>query len=169
MLGEGRQELLQPVKPWFIALTIGLALMVNLLPLGQTAWRPDLLLLVLCFWTLNQPTYVGIGAGFICGVIMDVHSTMLLGMHALVYSLTAYGVLLVHLRLRQFQVSQQAVQMAGIFAAAHILLWLMRMAAGGTFPGWSVLLAPAIETLLWSPVSWLLLLPQRHTEADKTL
>lgn len=169
MLGEGRQELLQPVKPWFIVTTILGALVLNMLPLGQTVWRPDMLLLVLCFWILNQPSHIGIGVAFLCGVVMDVHSTTLLGMHALVYSLAAYGVLLVHLRLRQFPLSHQAVQMTGIFLAAHVLLWLMRLAGGGIFPGWDVLLAPALETLLWAPVSWLLLAPQRPVTADKTL
>jgi rod shape-determining protein MreD len=39
---------------------------------------------------------------------------------------------------------------------------LIRMLAGGMFPGWSVLLAPLLESLLWPVASVLLLAPQRR-------
>ena len=41
------QPLLLPVPPGFIALTLVLALMINMLPLGRALWLPDVLLLVL--------------------------------------------------------------------------------------------------------------------------
>ena len=49
------QPLLLPVNPWFIALSILLALMFNLLPLGRGVWLPDMLLLVLVFWGVHEP------------------------------------------------------------------------------------------------------------------
>jgi rod shape-determining protein MreD len=49
-----------------------------------------------------------------------------------------------------------------LFVAAHLLELLVRMAAGGTFPGLLYLLAPVIEALLWPVVSVLLLAPQRR-------
>jgi rod shape-determining protein MreD len=36
------------------------------------------------------------------------------------------------------------------------------MLAGGMFPGWSILLAPCFEALLWPLVTLLLLAPQRR-------
>ena len=36
------------------------------------------------------------------------------------------------------------------------------MMAGGVFPGWDLLIAPAIEAVLWPVVSMLLLAPQRR-------
>jgi rod shape-determining protein MreD len=36
------------------------------------------------------------------------------------------------------------------------------MLAGGLFPGWSLLLAPLVEALLWPVASMLLLAPQRR-------
>jgi rod shape-determining protein MreD len=38
----------------------------------------------------------------------------------------------------------------------------VRMAAGGMFPGWWLLLAPLFEALLWPVVTVLLLAPQRR-------
>ena len=37
------------------------------------------------------------------------------------------------------------------------------MLAGAAFPGWWILLAPLIESLLWPVGSVILLLPQRRT------
>ncbi len=38
----------------------------------------------------------------------------------------------------------------------------IRMIGGGVFPGFSVLIAPAIEALLWPVASAVLLAPQRR-------
>jgi rod shape-determining protein MreD len=38
----------------------------------------------------------------------------------------------------------------------------IRLVNGDAFPGWSLLLAPLIEALLWPVVSVLLLAPQRR-------
>ena len=86
------QPLLLPVNPWFIALTILLALMLNMLPLGRGVWLPDMLLLVLVFWGVHEPGKVGMGWAFVLGLAMDVHQSSLLGQHALVYSAVMYGV-----------------------------------------------------------------------------
>ena len=48
------------------------------------------------------------------------------------------------------------------FAAAHAITLVLRLIGGGIFPGWSVLLAPLLEALMWPIVSWLLLAPQRR-------
>ena len=56
----------------------------------------------------------------------------------------------------------QAVQVLPLFLAAHALELLVRLAAGGSFPGVPYLLAPVIEATLWPVVSVLLLAPQRR-------
>ena len=155
------QQLLLPVQPWFIAITLFVALLLNLLPFGRTPWVPDLLLLVLAFWVLHQPLFVGVTLAFVCGLVMDVHHTALLGMHALAYSLVACLMHLSRRHLQWFSPWSQSVQMLGIFLLGHGCLWLLRLINGGDFPGWSLLLAPLIEAALWPLVSLLLLAPQR--------
>jgi rod shape-determining protein MreD len=61
-----------------------------------------------------------------------------------------------------FSVPSQAVQIFPLFALAHALELLLRMLAGGTFPGWWILLAPVCEALLWPVASVVLLAPQRR-------
>ncbi len=162
MIMRPGQQLLLPANPLFIWGSLLLALVVNMLPLGRTPWMPDLLALVLVFWSVHQPLRVGIGSAFFFGIAMDVHQAALLGQHALAYTTLSFFAITIHRRLLWFSVPSQAVQVLPLFAAAHAIELAIRMLAGGIFPGFSVLLAPAIECLLWPVVSVILLAPQRR-------
>jgi rod shape-determining protein MreD len=61
-----------------------------------------------------------------------------------------------------FSLPAQALQIVPLFLAAHAVSTFVRLAAGGTFPGWNLLLAPVFEALLWPLVSLALLAPQRR-------
>ena len=139
-----------------------MALLVDMLPLGRLPWRPDLLALVLVFWTIHQPLRVGIGAAFVFGLFVDVHRAGLLGEHALVYTALSFLAIMIHRRILWFPVSSQALQVLPLLLAAHVLERLIRLLSGGGFPGWSFWLAPFLEALLWPLVSVLLLLPQHR-------
>jgi rod shape-determining protein MreD len=69
----------------------------------------------------------------------------------------------IHRRLLWFPVPSQALQVFPLFAAAHAIELICRLAAGGAFPGWLILLAPVLESLLWPVVSVILLAPQRRS------
>jgi rod shape-determining protein MreD len=105
---------------------------------------------------------VGIGAAFFFGLAMDVHQAALLGQHALAYTALSFFAITIHRRLLWFSVPSQAVQVLPLFFAAHAIELAVRMLAGGIFPGFSALLAPLIEALLWPVVSVALLAPQRR-------
>lgn len=156
------QLLLMPARPAFILASLLAALALNMLPLGRTPWVPDVLVLVLAFWGMHQPLRVGMGTAFLLGLCMDVQQSALLGQHALAYAMLMYGVALTHRRLLWYSAVSQAPQMAGLFALAHAVQVVIGLLVGGTWPGWSVLVAPILEALLWAPVSWLLLAPQRR-------
>ena len=162
MIMRSGQPLLLPANPLFIWLTLCVALLVDMLPLGRLPWRPDLLALVLVFWTIHQPLRVGIGAAFVFGLFVDVHRAGLLGEHALVYTALSFLAIMIHRRILWFPVSSQALQVLPLLLAAHVLELLIRLLSGGGFPGWSFWLAPFLEALLWPLVSVLLLLPQHR-------
>ena len=59
--------------------------------------------------------------------------------------------------------------MAGVFVAAHALLWVLQLASGGNWPGAGLLLAPLFEALLWPLWALVLLAPQRRApDSDAT-
>jgi rod shape-determining protein MreD len=162
MIMRPGQQLLLPANPFFIWTSLVFAMAVNMLPLGRTPWMPDLLALVLVFWSVHQPLRIGIGAAFLFGIAMDVHQASLLGQHALAYTALSFFAITIHRRLLWFTVPSQAVQVFPLFLAAHAIEVAIRMVAGGMFPGVSILLAPVIEALLWPLVSIILLAPQRR-------
>ncbi len=162
MIMRQGQQLLLPANPVFIWGSLLLALLINMLPIGRTPWMPDVLALVVVFWSVHQPLRVGIGAAFIFGLAMDVHQTALLGQHALAYTALSYFAIMIHRRLLWFSVPSQAVQVLPLFFAAHAIELAIRMLSGGIFPGWETLIAPLAEALLWPVVSVLLLAPQRR-------
>lgn len=162
MTTKRSDQLLLPVNPLFIGATLLAALAVELVPLGRQPAMPDLLALALVFWNVHQPRRVGVGLAFAFGLVMDVHDGSVLGQHALAYTLLSFFAVTIHRRLLWFPVPAQALQILPLFLAAHLVSLVVRMIAGGMFPGWEFLLAPLFEALLWPLAVWLLLAPQRR-------
>ncbi|UUX96272.1 rod shape-determining protein MreD [Aquabacterium sp. J223] len=162
IMPRGSDQLLLPLNPLFMWFTLLLALLVNMVPAGRVAWMPDVLALAVVFWNVHQPLRVGIGSAFVFGLLMDVHAGAVLGQHALAYALLSYFAITIHRRLLWFSVPAQALQILPLFFGAHAVSLLVRLLAGGMFPGWEIALAPLIEALLWPIASWLLLAPQRR-------
>ncbi|MDR6534265.1 rod shape-determining protein MreD [Variovorax soli] len=162
IMRPGHQQLLLPVNPLFLWASLIVALLINMVPLGRAAWLPDLLALSIVFWSVHQPARIGIGVAFVFGLLMDVHQTALLGQHALSYTTLGFFAIMIHRRLLWYPLLSQALQVLPLFAISHLIEMAIRMVGGGIFPGWSFLLAPAIEAALWPFVTLLLLAPQRR-------
>lgn len=162
MIMRRGEALLLPASPWWVGLTLLLALGANLLPFGRAPAMPDLLALVLVFWAVHQPRRVGIIVAFFFGVVMDVHQGALLGQHALAYTLMAFGAVAMQRRLLWFELPAQMLQVLPMFVLAQVAMLLVGLAAGGMFPGWSMWLAPLFQALLWPVATLLLLAPQRR-------
>ncbi len=160
------QQLLLPANPLFILLTLIVALfanmVVNMSLVGNAAWMPDFLALVLVFWCVHQPRLIGIGVAFFFGVVTDVHQASLLGQHALTYTALGFLAVMIHRRLLWFTVPSQALQVLPMFLAAHALDLTVRMMSGALFPGWTIFISPLAEAILWPLVSVILLAPQRR-------
>lgn len=165
MMPPGK-PLLLPARPMFIWGSLGVAFLLNIVQnmgfAGRSAWIPDVLALVLVFWTVHQPMRVSIGAAFVFGLFMDTHQGGLLGQHAFAYALLSYFAVSMHRRLMWFTVFAQAAQVLPLFLAAHAVELTLRMLAGGSFPGFEIVIAPLIESALWPLASIILLAPQRR-------
>lgn len=156
------EYLLLPANRAFIAFTLALGFVLNLLPWGRFSWMPDFLALVLVFWNIHQPRQVGFGVAFLLGLLMDVHDAALLGEHALLYSLLSYGAIALHRRVPWFGMIGRLVHVAPLMLAAQLAALLMRAAVGGSWPGWGYLAAALCTALLWPLAEALLLAPQRR-------
>lgn len=153
-------RILLPVRPWFIFLSLLLALLMNFLPTSHWPGVPDWVALVLCFWSIRESRRVGMGWAFLLGLGMDVADGAVLGQHCFAYILLAYLSAAQAKRILWFPLGQQAVQILPLLLGCQVVQLLMRLLTGADFPGWGFLVGPFLATLLWIPATFLLLLPQ---------
>jgi len=163
------QRILLPVRASTILGSFALALLANFLPWKSVALAPDFVALVLAFWCVRHPRLVGLSAGWVLGLLVDVGNGVLLGQHALAYSLLAFASVTLARRILWFPLWGQALHVAALLLGAQGVAALVRLAAGADFPGWTIAVGPLVGAALWPLVTLLLLMPQRRpVEIDQT-
>ena len=136
---------------WMIVITFGVALLMMILPLPEWArpFRPQWVSLTLIYWCIALPHRVGVGTGFILGIVLDVLTGTLLGQHALSLSVVAFLSVQLAARIRVFPFWQQALAVLVLLVLEHLLtLWVMG-ASGQIPPGLVYWVVPLIGALLW--------------------
>ena len=166
---SGSRQILQPVRLSTIVVSFALALFLNFLPWRDLRLVPDFVALTLVFWCVRQPRLVGLGVGWTLGLITDAGNGVLLGQHALAYSLLAFLGIWLSRRILWFGPALQALHVGAILLVGQGAALLVRLAAGDDFPGWQVFVSSLAGALLWPPTSWLLLLPQRRPAKEQTI
>ena len=169
MLPDRRQQILLPVRLSTIVVSFGVALLVNFLPWYNVALAPDFVALTLTFWCVRQPQLIGLGVAWMLGLLTDVGNGVLLGQHALSYSVLAFCAVTLSRRVLWFGLWGQTAHVAVLLLIAQAVGTVVRLAAGAEFPGWILAISPLGGALLWPLVSVLLLAPQRGSqEVDDT-
>lgn len=156
------QYILLPVNPLFIAASLVMAFLLNLLPWGQWPGVPDFVALVLVFWSVHQPRKVGIGIAFMMGLLMDVHDATLLGENALSYTLLSYFAITIHRRVLWFRITMQALHVLPLLWLMQTVQLIVRAIVTGSLPGWSYFTESIVAAALWPLASLILLAPQRR-------
>jgi rod shape-determining protein MreD len=164
-------EVLRPAKAWFVALTLFVALALNLVPLSPSTLvlRPDFLALVILYWCIQAPRHVGVGIAWLMGLAMDVGDATLFGQHALAYAFLAYAAEYFRRRVLRFPLWQQAAQVALLLVFCAALVLLVRFVGGAPLPRWTYFVPALAGALLWPPLSVLLQLPQRPVRSASSL
>jgi rod shape-determining protein MreD len=163
MIMPAGRPLLLPANPKFIMLSFVLAMLLHML-LGLLGWYwvPDVLAVVMVFWTVHQPRRVGLVLAFVLGLALDVHESALLGQNALSYVVLSGLATVAQRRMLWFPLREQALQILPLFVVAAVVEWLTRLVAHDVWPAWSQLPAPLLQAALWPLVGALLLAPQRR-------
>jgi rod shape-determining protein MreD len=164
-------EVLRPVKTWFVVVTLLAALALNLLPLSGAPLmlRPDFLALVILYWCIQAPRNVGVGTAWVMGLAMDVGDATLFGQHALAYAFLAYAAEYFRRRVLRFPLWQQAAQVALLLLFCAAIVLLVRVVGGAPLPRWTYFVSPLVGALAWPLLSVLLQLPQRPVRSSSTL
>lgn len=141
--------------------TLAVALILTLVPLPPILdiMRPYWVAIVIIYWCLETQDRISLGLAFTIGIVLDLLSASLLGLHALSLVIMVYLVIRFRARLRFFPPWQQALSVLALLTNDRIiLLWIMTL-RGEPLPSLNFWLPPIVGTLLWP---WLFLLLDRY-------
>jgi rod shape-determining protein MreD len=162
------RSILKPATFKFVAFSMLLAIFLRILPWGGITFSyqsimPDILMIVLSFWALREPSKISVGIGFFCGLIMDIHLGGTLGQFALIYSLVAFAANLFHRKSSYFGLFIQSLHFVPIFFLAKFILYLFAYQKNMFIPEY-YWLTPLFEVLLWPVIGFCLTIPQRMND-----
>ena len=135
--------------PMMLSALVALALAILPLPGAVDAFRPDFLVLVVLYWSIESPRAGGLTLAFMSGLALDVIQGVVLGQHALALTLMAGYATHLRLRLRVFSILSQSLTIFALLTGYQFVLFWVDGATGNpvtTFGRW---LAPVIGALLW--------------------
>ena len=88
-------------------------------------FRPDLLVLVVFYWSIESPRAGGLTLAFTSGLALDVVNGVVLGQHALALTLMAAWATQLRLRLRVFSLLSQSLTIFALLTGYQfILFWI---------------------------------------------
>ncbi|MDB4522056.1 rod shape-determining protein MreD [Gammaproteobacteria bacterium] len=134
-----------------VVLSFLVAMMLTSLPLPESAiiYRPDWLILVLIYWCMALPERIGIFTGWFLGLTLDVMYGSLLGQNAMAFSIVAYLVNIMYLRVRMFPLWQQSV-MVFLLVIVHLAINAWIRGISGQFSiTWTYWMPALTSALVW--------------------
>lgn len=142
--------------PMALSALVALALAVIPLPKAIDAFRPDFLVLVVFYWSIEAPRTGGLTLAFVAGLALDVVRGVVLGQHALALVLTAAWATHLRLRLRVFSLLSQSLTIFALLTGYQFVLFWIDGATGNPVTAFGRWLAPFVGALLWPLLAGLL-------------
>src|ERR671924_819608 len=124
------RAILHPPRVSTIVASFAIAMLLNFLPWKDLRLVPDFVALVLAFWCIRQPRLVGLGIGWMLGLLSDAGNGVLLGQHALAYSLLAFLAVWLSRRILWFGPGLQALHVGAMLVVAQAVAVPVGLSAG---------------------------------------
>jgi rod shape-determining protein MreD len=140
---------------WLVFLTVVLTLWLDVLTLPdwlKLAW-PEWTALIVVFWVLRAPRYVGVLAAWVVGLFSDVVHAQPLGLHALSFAVVGYLCQVIHQRVRVFPLWQQCVTVCLLLGIAQMVQRTIAGIFGVVTESWWYYLPALTGGCLWPLVS----------------
>lgn len=137
-----------------IVLSFVAASSLNVYPLNSSmaTLRPMIMVMVLIFWLLFQPRYVGVFSAFVIGIIADLLMDTRLGQQAFAAVVVAFFIKVGSIYLKELRTSSAWLLASAALIVFQLNVWLLQMFTQGVFVAQSGL------SLLMSILSWPLVL-----------
>lgn len=146
------------LKQTLIPASILAAFILQIMPMPAVidVYRPDWLLLILCYWTMALPNRVSVGVTAICGVVLDILYGTSLGVHSFAMAIPVYLVASNYQRFRNYSVVQQAIMIFVLSMLYHMAVyWLQYWLTGVQFR-FEFLWPVVTSVFLWPWLFWFL-------------
>lgn len=140
----------------YLTLLIGFLLTLMPLPESVQTFRPQWVALILIYWCMALPERIGVGVGFVFGLLLDVLTGSLMGQHALGLSVVAFLTLKLHLRVRVMPLRQQVFTIFILLLVERLLALWSTAAAGYPTPSLWYWVTPVFGMLLWPWIYFIL-------------
>jgi rod shape-determining protein MreD len=142
-------------KKRYIILSLVVALFLDIIPWPQpiAACFPEFVAIMVIYWSLFLPQYVGIGVAFILGLIVDVGTGSPFGQHALALMAAVYVIDQNRLQMLGYSYGYQSLLIFVSLLLMIVILVIVHFFSSHHFAGWSLFISPVISALLWPLIS----------------
>ncbi|NJR44126.1 rod shape-determining protein MreD [bacterium] len=134
---------------FFIALSCALLLQLVQLPSPIGPLKPWFLGLVIGYYALEQPRYIGLGRAFLIGLLADALNGAQFGGQSLRLCILVYLLLRFRYRMRFFPLWQQTALIGALFLNDCVLALWVRMLGNLAQPDYTHWLTPISAAFLW--------------------
>lgn len=145
------QILKRPATLRLVASSFLAAFLFMLLP-WSGPWlliRPDLMVLLLVYWTIREPMLMGGWIAFFLGLLADTADSSTLGIHALGYSVSYFLVSHFRPRILSFYAANQALHVLPFIFASQIITTVTALILKFPLPGLLWWLQSPFTALFW--------------------
>ena len=134
-----------------ILLSTAIAVLLTIMPLPQliNMGRPDWMLLVVIYWSLNAAFVTGLTYAWYCGLIMDALVGTLIGQHAFIFVLIATLAQHFQFRIRVFPLMHQSIIVCLLIVLYQFMLFWIDGIVGTALSSWLRGLPAIIGALIW--------------------
>jgi len=142
-------------SPFFaLILSLTAALLMSILPLPDVLqpWRPEWLTLVLLFWVMHAPDWVGLWFGMMLGLLLDVLLASPLGLHASALVIVIYVARMTQRWSGVFSVRQTTVLVLLLILLGRLMTYAILSFRGEQPADLSFFLPALASALIWPTV-----------------
>jgi rod shape-determining protein MreD len=137
---------------WIIILSVSISFLLAIVPFPEWAmnYRPQWVVMVLIFWSMELPYRVGLGFAWVTGLMTDILEGSMLGLNALALTVIVYITLSLHQRIRMFSAIQQSGLVLALTGLYMLIVHWMKIATNQTVSSNLLFLLGALSSaFLW--------------------
>ena len=146
MMGNNRISI---VIIW-LTLLIGLCIQIIPWSTEYNIFKPHLLMLIMAYWLIALPHRIGMGMAFLLGIVLDLFSGSLLGIHAFILSCIAYLLMFKFQLIRNLALWQQSIIIFAVSLCYNSLVFLFQVSIYHTITiSPLILVSSIVDGILW--------------------